>query len=160
MSTALQEMSFISRMLLAAVFLVAAAGKSRAPRAFARTIQQLGPRPSYAQRAAWLVMGYEGIIGLFLALGLAPLLTAAATLSLLLLFVGVSIYALVSHQRIPCNCFGQANVPLGGHTLTRTALLLMPTCALAWSARSVTQPWWPDTPALLIFWSAWCSQPY
>jgi uncharacterized membrane protein YphA (DoxX/SURF4 family) len=119
-------LTFISRALLALVFIASAAGKSRHPGVLQETIRKIGFPSRLAQVAGPLVIGYEAILAVLFALGIFPQLAAVGVVALLFVFVAVSLSASRSQQVIPCNCFGVSETPLGKQTLARAVLLLLP----------------------------------
>ncbi len=144
---------FITRTLLATVFLTAAVGKFRFPAAFQETIQQVGFRRSLAPLIMWLVIIWEGMLGGLFILGIFPSLAAIASISLLLLFMSVSILAMRRREQIPCNCFGRSTSPLGYQTLLRALILVVPILLYYFSTLSTPSDWWPttlDTALLLL----------
>ncbi|HJT59130.1 MAG TPA: MauE/DoxX family redox-associated membrane protein [Ktedonobacteraceae bacterium] len=137
--------AFVSRILFASVFLVAAFGKARNPAAFARTIRLLGVWSGPSRVIAWLIIVYEAALGVLYVSGIFPLIATIAALLLLALFAGVSISAIVSRQKIPCNCFGEANSSLGNQTLVRSILLAVPVSVYYLGTLSEKSTWWPTT---------------
>lgn len=136
---------FITRVLLAVVFLTAAVGKSRFPAAFQETIQRIGFRKSLAPLIGWLVIIWEAMLGVLFFLGILPLLAVIAAFSLLLLFMSVSILAIRQREQIPCNCFGRSVSPLGYQTILRALILVVPVLLYYLSTLSTPSDWWPTT---------------
>lgn len=137
-------------MLVAAVFLAASYSKARQPAGFIETIRSIGIKSRPTSVLAWLVIIYEGIIGFGSALGIIPVIIASATLALLLVFLGVSIYVIVSNKHIPCNCFGKGTSTLGLQTVKHALILMIPTGAYFLSTFFVNSVWWPNTFAIAI----------
>jgi hypothetical protein len=136
---------FVSRMLLALIFLAAAGGKSTTPGSLSKTIRAIGIPSVLAPLATWLVLACEGILGVLFALGAFPVVTSIAAALLLLIFIGISIQVTLSHRTIPCNCFGKSDTSLGAGTLLRAFLLLLTVSTYALSIPASTSAWWPTT---------------
>jgi uncharacterized membrane protein YphA (DoxX/SURF4 family) len=136
---------FISRMLLALVFIASAAGKTRNPGALQDTIRKIGFPSRLAQIAGPLVIGYEAILAVLFALGIFPQIASVGAVVLLFVFIIISLSASRSQQMIPCNCFGVSVTPLGKQTLARAFLLLLPSAIYALSTWRSPAVWWPTT---------------
>jgi uncharacterized membrane protein YphA (DoxX/SURF4 family) len=138
-------LTFISRALLALVFIASAAGKSRHPGVLQETIRKIGFPSRLARIAGPLVISYEAIEAALFALGIFPQLASVGVVALLLVFIAISFRAFRSQQVIPCNCFGASETPLGMQTLARAVLLLLPASIYAVSTWRSTSAWWPTT---------------
>lgn len=107
--------------LLAGVFVVAAAAKLRTPVDTAATFRRLGiPAPRPLARA---VPAVELLVAVTLLA--APRAGAAAAAALLVAFTGVLARAVARGLAVPCGCFGTAShAPITTTTLLRNALLV------------------------------------
>jgi uncharacterized membrane protein YphA (DoxX/SURF4 family) len=119
-------LGFISRILFAIVILTASLSKVRDAAAFAKTIRRLGITRSLAPAVAWLGILYEAALGILFTFGILSTISIVAALLLLILFAIVSIRSLILHEKIRCNCFGEASSFLGKQTLLRAILLFIP----------------------------------
>jgi len=136
---------FVSRLLLAIVFWTAAIGKISEQGAFAGTLRQLGIPPRLSRQTTWLVVIYEAALGLLFALGAWPEIADGAAIALLVVFVGLSISAMMTHATIPCHCFGKSSTHLGSATLSRAALLVLPVGLYYLSYHLGAASWWPTS---------------
>jgi uncharacterized membrane protein YphA (DoxX/SURF4 family) len=136
-------LSFGARVFFALIFLVAALRKGLQPAAFIQTIRSLGFPRRLSPGIAWMVIAYEAVLGLLFLAGFLPGIALIAALLLLAAFAGVSLFALRSAQLIPCACFGEADTPLGKHTLWRALLLAVPVVLYYLGTRETATAWWP-----------------
>jgi uncharacterized membrane protein YphA (DoxX/SURF4 family) len=120
------------RLLLAAVFLVAAWTKLRQPWAmFALSIDAYGilPEPAVVFVARTLPWA-ELALGLLLLTGAFPRFSTAAAAAILFFFFIVLVRSYVKGLQIDCGCFGFGEA-LSARTLARDALLLLAALAAA-----------------------------
>jgi uncharacterized membrane protein YphA (DoxX/SURF4 family) len=130
------ELSFVVlslRLILALLWLVAAVGKLRNPREFARSVQEYRlVSPSLANALGWGLPPLELLLGVALLLGIAPRWAAAATAALLLVFAFAMASALVRRLRIRCHCFGELGaVPISWISVARNLCLALAAGAVA-----------------------------
>jgi thiol-disulfide isomerase/thioredoxin/uncharacterized membrane protein YphA (DoxX/SURF4 family) len=114
----------IARLLLAAVFALAAATKLRDPAATVRAIVGLGASPRLARPGKWLLPAAE--LAVAVALIVTPLAVAGAVAAcvLLLVFTGAIVNALRLSRRPDCGCFGSlTSKPVSIRTAGRNAVL-------------------------------------
>src|SRR5581483_11568977 len=137
-------LSFGARVFFALIFLVAALRKGSQPAAFIQTIRSLGFPRRLSPGVAWMVITYEAVLGLLFLAGFLPGIAVIAALVLLAAFAGVSLFTLRSAQLIPCACFGEADTPLGKHTLWRSLILAVPVVLYYLGTRETATAWWPD----------------
>lgn len=135
--------SFVSRLIFALIFLIASLNKLRNPAAFVQTIQQLGCRLWLAKISAWLVIACEGFLALLFISGFYPALSIITAVTLLFVFAGAAIKAILAKQEIACNCFGESEARLGKGTLIRVFLLIIPVICYFVSSRLSGPIWWP-----------------
>lgn len=116
----------LGRLLLAAVFIMAALPKLQDPVAFAVSIE--GYRVIHGEAAMWTAIALpwlELVVGLGL---LVPWLQRASALSLaalLLLFIGLHASAWARGLDIECGCFGESANALAYHWLILRNLALL-----------------------------------
>ncbi len=138
-------LQFVARVLLAAVFLASALGKATNSSEFIRTVRRVGIRRRFSAALSWGVITCEAVLALSLALGIFPVFAAIGVMLLLLVFLGVSVRAMLRHLNIPCNCFGRATSSLGIQTLKHVLILFIPLAAYFLSLFFVHSLWWPNT---------------
>jgi uncharacterized membrane protein YphA (DoxX/SURF4 family) len=134
-----EYLGLASRLLLAAVFLAAAAGKAANFKGFAIPLRGLGLPRWLAGWATGLLIALEAAVGLLLLGGLAPRVAVAGAALLLAGFLSASAYALLTGRRVACYCFGTAASNLGWETAARSALMALPLAAYA-TAPALTAP--------------------
>ncbi|MGE0593565.1 MAG: MauE/DoxX family redox-associated membrane protein [Vicinamibacterales bacterium] len=114
------------RLLLAAVFLVAAIGKLRQRATFAPTLVAFGLPPRGAAVAADLIPRAELVVGALLLVPSTAVWAATASLVLLGLFTAAMALTLARGRAPACACFGAASAePIGPATLVRNGALLL-----------------------------------
>ncbi len=96
------------------------------------------------------VIAYEAAIGLLYAVGWSPAVATAALLLLLVAFASVAVQAMVARRTIPYNCFGEAETALGGGTIARSLLLLVPLGIYYLCSLHVMAMWWPTSVDLAV----------
>ena len=114
----------VARLLLAAVFALAAATKLRDPAATVRAIVGLGASPRLAGPGKWFLPAAE--LAVAVALMVTPLAVAGAVAAcvLLLVFTGAILNALRLSRRPDCGCFGSlTSKPVSIRTAGRNGLL-------------------------------------
>jgi peroxiredoxin len=122
---AMNNLLLTMRVLLAAVFAVAAVAKLGDRRGATRAITDLGLPQATAPLLAWIVP----LVELAVAVMLLPATTAwrggIAALALLSLFTAAISYNLLRGRAVDCHCFGQLTAaPIGRGTLLRNLLLM------------------------------------
>ena len=144
----------VVRLLVGMVFLLAVAGKLRAPARFrANLTESMGVPPALGVVLTPAVMLAEAALALML-LGDMQARTFAMPAALLLLigfscFVG---YKYVTADSVRCSCFGEADRPLSVYDLLRNGLLIGAiACWLYWPAPATPAQ---STPAQLALASA------
>lgn len=134
---ALPAAALVVRLLVGMVFLLAVAGKLRAPARFrANLTESMGVPPALGAVLTPVVILVEAALALML-LGDMQARTLAMPAALLLLmgfscFVG---YKYVTADSVRCSCFGEADRPLSVYDLLRNGLLIGAiACWLYWPA--------------------------
>lgn len=118
-----------ARLLLGAVFLVAAAGKLRDREAFRRSVAAFGFPASLAGAASVLIPIIEIVAAILIIRAPSAWLGARASLTLLLVFTAAIAINLARGRTPSCSCFGSAaSEPIGPATLVRN--LALAACAL------------------------------
>jgi len=95
------------RILLGAIFLFSGVAKGLTPGEFTHQVAGygiLGPRLSAVAAPALIV--FEIVLGVALVCAVRPLLTATASIALLLVFIGIEAYGLAAGRAEACGCFG------------------------------------------------------
>jgi len=95
------------RILLGAIFLSSGVAKGLTPGEFTHQVAGygiLGPRLSAVAAPALIV--FEIVLGVALVCAVRPLLTATASIALLLVFIGIEAYGLAAGRAEACGCFG------------------------------------------------------
>jgi uncharacterized membrane protein YphA (DoxX/SURF4 family)/thiol-disulfide isomerase/thioredoxin len=115
------------RGVLAAVFLVAAAGKLLDRQGSRRALQAFGVPDRFTAVAGWLLPVAEITVAAALLIRPSARWGAVGALLLLAVFIGAVAQA-ISHGRAPdCHCFGQIHSePAGPATLVRNLILAVP----------------------------------
>lgn len=141
---------FVARIVLGALFLVAAWSKARNFGPFLRTTVDIGIPRSLARPAALLLVLCEVALGVLLLSGQASAIAVVAALVLVAVFAGASLAALQLRRVVPCNCFGESGTTLGHRTLVRALALILPIAGYYVASRSGEPMWWPASPDTLI----------
>jgi uncharacterized membrane protein YphA (DoxX/SURF4 family) len=141
---------FVSRVIFGVVFFTAAVRKSSNSAAFAHTIYRIGLGEDLSTVAAWIIIVYEALLGVLFLLGLVPLIAIIMALCLLILFLGVSLRAMLLHQQVRCNCFGASRSLLGGFTLLQASLLLLPVGGYYLNTFFSAAIWWPSALEMVV----------
>ena len=118
--------SFVVRVILGLIFVLAGFAKALDARSFLLTVQQLDlfPAPSILP-AAIVVIACEICFGLALLVGFQTRISAGLLAALLLSFVAVISFALVHGKAVDCGCFGSmASERLGVGVLLRDILMI------------------------------------
>lgn len=136
----MSDVGYCGAVLLAGVFVVAAAAKVRTPAVTATTFGRLGvPTPGALARAVPVIE-----LAVATVLLAAPPIGAAAALALLLVFTAVLARAVMRHVDVSCGCFGAASsAPITAVTLARNALLIVTALVVV-----MTAPTSPSVPSL------------
>ena len=101
------RLGHLARVLLGAIFLFSGIAKGLTPGEFAQQVAGygiLGPRLSSLAAPALIV--FEIVLGVALVCAVRPILTATASLVLLLVFIGIEAYGLSAGRTEACGCFG------------------------------------------------------
>lgn len=146
----MDEVGFVIRVVLTAVFAAGAVGKVRRPGRFVTTIRSIGISSRLAVPAAWMMIGTEALVAFLFGAGILPNLAAGVTSLLLALFGGVSLRAVRQHKVIPCNCFGVSSTPLGNSTLLRAILLLGADGCFLYANHGAGEAWWPESGEAIV----------
>lgn len=104
-----RSLRFTARLLqiiVAVVFFIAAALKSFDLAAFAQQIASYDILPRLAVLAAWCFIIAETVLAMALVLNLWPRAATLLSIVLLLGFIGVTVYGVVSGNTSNCGCFG------------------------------------------------------
>jgi hypothetical protein len=139
----IEYLALSARLALAAIFLVAAAGKVRTFRELAVPLHGLGVPRSLAGIATAALIAYEAGLAALLASGLLPLIAIPAAAVLLGAFVTVALFALASGRQIACNCFGASSSVLGWRTVARSLLMGLALAAYAAAPVFTAHLAWP-----------------
>lgn len=117
--------SFVVRVILGLIFVLAGFAKALDTRSFLLTVQQLDLFPAPAiLPAAIVVIACEICFGLALLVGFQTRISAGLLAALLLSFVAVISFALVHGKAVDCGCFGSmASERLGVGVLLRDILM-------------------------------------
>lgn len=152
------------RLLLAVLWLAAAAGKLRNLEQFAADVQEYRLLPPAV--AAWwgrVLPILELALGLALLLGIAPRAAAVGTCALLLLFAGAMGLAILRRLRIRCHCFGElGRSPVTWAAVARNLLLAGGALLVAleprqyWSAAALFASGGTAEPSLVSLLPVWC----
>ncbi len=126
MSAAPAYVVISARLILAAVFLIAAYSKVRKLSMLAETMVELGLPKRMANPASFAFVCLEGIVGSLFALGILPRIASVAAAGLIVAFMGASLLAMNARRIIRCSCFGDPDDVLGPRTLVRATLLGIP----------------------------------
>jgi hypothetical protein len=115
---------------VAAVFLVAAGAKFVWPASVESFLVRLGVPRRVAAITRRLVAPAEGVVGVWLLTGVAPVLAVSVTAMLSLIFVAVHIRALAV-RAAGCNCFGAFEAEDSRLSLVRALTLALGSALLA-----------------------------
>jgi hypothetical protein len=110
---------------LATVFVVAAGFKAASFKRFVMTVSDVGVPARRARHVAVLVIAFESIVAVTLAvpqLSTVGAMSAVAMMSLFTVTLGLSLYR---GERFPCMCFGDATADISTGTLVRNGALLV-----------------------------------
>lgn len=120
----MQGVLLTARCLLAAVFLVAAAGKAFDVRGARQAIEEFGASPRLARFAGPALPLAEVAVAVALLIKPAAVAGAGGALALLIVFIGGIARALSQGHAPDCHCFGQIHSePAGPSTLVRNVVL-------------------------------------
>lgn len=141
-----EHAALAARLLLAALFLVAAVGKARSFAVFQVPLRGLGVPAGLTRAGTAGLIAWEAALAVLLAGGLVKPVAVAAAGLLLGIFAAVSVYAAARRLHLECNCFGRSTSELGAVTAARAALM---GGALALYAVA-PNPGLPSDPAALV----------
>ncbi len=118
--------SFVVRVILGLIFVLAGFAKAFDARSFMLTVQQLDLLPAPAiLPAAIVVIACEICFGLALLVGFQTRISAGLLAAMLLSFVAVISFAMVHGKAVDCGCFGSmAPESLGLGVILRDILLI------------------------------------
>lgn len=119
-------LAILLRSVLGGVFLISAATKIAAPRAFVDNVVNYRILPnSIAKAFGWLLLPLELITSILLLTGVADRIAAGIVGLILLSFIAAITIVIARGQSTQCSCFGLLyRERVGWATLTRDALLL------------------------------------
>jgi hypothetical protein len=118
------------RLLLAAVFGVAAVGKLRAPKQFRDALVTFGVPPAMAGGTAFALLAAEVVTAVLLVSASEARWGAWLGVTLLTVFSVAVAVSLIRGRTPDCRCFGQLTaMPIGAATLVRNAVLA--SCAVS-----------------------------
>jgi putative oxidoreductase len=107
MAKTLRVAGHLARVALGLIFLAAGVLKAVDPAEFAHQIAGYGLIGSpLAAVAAPALIVFEIALGVALVSGVRPLMTASASILLLLLFIGIEAYGIAAGRTESCGCFG------------------------------------------------------
>jgi len=141
---------FVSRILLAIIFFIAAFGKTRHHAAFQLTLQHLSIGRSISPILTWIVIFYELVLAILFIMEMFVQVAMVMFSCFVLVGICISLYALILRQKIPCHCFGKSSSPLGLATITRLFLLVLPAGMYLLSTLSIRTVWWPSDVAMVV----------
>src|SRR5919202_1674410 len=125
--------ALLGRLLLAAVFLVAAVGKLADRRGSRQTLADFGVPNALVAPAALALPVVELAIAALLVPGASARRGALAALVLLALFIAGMGVNLARGRAPDCHCFGQLHsAPVGWSTLVRNAVLAVVAAVVLW----------------------------
>lgn len=113
----------VPRLVVGAIFLLAGVRKLRDPQAFAKAISSYKLLPDAAAGKTAIVLPIAEILtGAMLVLSMLVIYAAAAALSLLALFIAVTVVQVArGHQSLNCGCFGATRSEKAWAVLSRDA---------------------------------------
>nr|WSX54097.1 TlpA family protein disulfide reductase [Streptomyces sp. NBC_00974] len=124
-----------ARLVVAAVFAVAAWGKLTDRVATRQAVRDFGVPARFTSAVAWLVPGVESVVSVGVLWPASAVAACGAALGLLAAFSTSVVVQLRAGRRPECSCFGASAAPIGGRTLARnTAIAVLAGFALWGSA--------------------------
>jgi putative oxidoreductase len=102
-----RRLGHVGRVMLGTIFLLSGIAKGLTPGEFTQQVAGygiLGPRLSSLAAPALIV--FEIVLGVALVCAARPILTATASILLLLVFIGIEAYGLWGGRTEACGCFG------------------------------------------------------
>ena len=130
-------MLLISRLVLAAVFIVASLGKLRSTTQTARALVAFGVPPRLSRFGAPALPGVELAVATCLLVRSTAWWGALAAVLLLSVFSGAIAANLWRGRRPACSCFGQMRLaPVNGWTLLRNTAFAVPALVVVTSVHS------------------------
>lgn len=102
----LRTVAMILQVIVAGVFLVAATFKAFDPNGFAEQIREYAILPQYSMLAAWSLIILEYVLAAALLVNLKPRIFTTASIILLVFFIGITAYAMITGVTSNCGCFG------------------------------------------------------
>lgn len=126
----------VFRLLLAAVFAVAAVGKLADRSSARRAVINFGVPEALASPLAWLLPAAELMVALLLIPVESARVGAAAALALLLVFIAGIAVNLARGNKPDCHCFGQIHsAPIGWSVIARNLLLAAVASFVFWQGK-------------------------
>jgi len=142
-----KSLSWILRMVLAAVFLFAGLVKSTASEQFLVALAPFTfvPEALLSPISFWLPIG-EVLIGLLLLIPQTHRFGAALALALLLVFIGVLAWALSQGIVVSCSCFGEDDEPSAWKMMVAILRDLIFAGMALWLILQENLPWHASSP--------------
>jgi thiol-disulfide isomerase/thioredoxin/uncharacterized membrane protein YphA (DoxX/SURF4 family) len=141
------------RLMLAALFAVAAVAKLADPRGSARALSELGLPSALTTPARVLLPVLELAVALSLVVPALARVGAAGALVLLLMFSAAAAWALAHGRRPDCHCFGGLHSrAIGPGLLVRNGLFSAVAGVVVWYGPGDGLSWWlsPLTPVVAV----------
>ncbi len=129
----------IIQFIIAGVFIVAALSKALDPPAFVDQIAAYGIFPQLAPFGAWFFIVFECILAGMLLVNLYPRIGQTASAGLLLMFSGVTAYAVFTGALSNCGCFGNIMPRTPEQTLVEDLIMvaaLVFSTAVTWKRKT------------------------
>jgi len=126
----------VARILLGAIFLFSGIAKGLTPSEFTQQVAGygiLGPRLT-ALAAPGLIV-FEIVLGVALVCAVRPVLTAGASIVLLLIFIGIEAYGLSAGRTEACGCFGAYSSRTPAEVIGEDLLFVLLGAIAIWGSR-------------------------
>lgn len=136
---------FALDLYFAAMFGSSGLAKISNPRSFANILRQQRILPGWSTRIVSLTLPLaEILIALCLVAGLIAIVTATLVLALLLTFLGVKVYLLMTGSTADCGCHGSENPrPVDSASVIASAILALLAAVHLWFSIQVAPVNWP-----------------
>ena len=124
------------RILLGAIFLFSGIAKGLTPSEFTQQVAGygiLGPRLTALAAPALIV--FEIVLGVALVCAVRPVLTAGASIVLLLIFIGIEAYGLSAGRTEACGCFGAYSSRTPAEVIGEDLLFVLLGAIAIWGSR-------------------------
>ena len=139
----LRGMTAVARLLIGAIFGVAAGAKLVDRRGFGLALTDFGFGPRGVRILAWAVPAVEALVAAGLLIDATAGTAALVGAALLIAFAAAIARALMRGTRPDCNCFGQLRpAQVGWPLLVRNALLAGAAVYVAATVPGDSVPWW------------------